>query len=243
MSVKTAAPERRMSRNPHRYPRTPCWPTSPSVPRGDRIMADAPGLAGREIVITEKLDGANTLVHRGNVYGRSGDSAAPWMGMVKKHHAWKLPCEPRLLYGENLYPVHSIEYSPMTAPSTFRAFALMDEDGTFTSFSALEKLCADLEIPVAPVLFRGECGSFLELDSLIHKFHALSSALGGEREGVVVRDAGRIGRDAFDLSVCKSVRKDHVQTGERWSRNWRPCRLAGTEEDRDGDPDREGKGR
>jgi hypothetical protein len=205
-------------------------------------MAGASGLAGRELVITEKLDGANTLVHRGSVHGRSGDSAAPWMGMVKKHHAWKLRGEPRLLYGENLYPVHSIEYSPMTAPSTFRAFALMDEDGALEPFSALEQLCADLEIPVAPVLFRGECGSFLELDGLIHEFHALPSALGGEREGVVVRDAGRVGPGAFALSVCKSVRKDHVQTGEHWSRNWRPCRLAGTEEDRDGDPDGEGEG-
>ena len=244
LALKPAVPEpagklprEKMSGNHRRYAKTPCWPTSPSAPRGNRTMAGASRLAGPEILITEKLDGANTLVHRGNVYGRSGGPAAPWMGIVKKHHAWKLSDEPRLLYGENLYAVHTVEYSPMAPEETFRAFALRDEDRTFEPFDELEKLCLDLEIPVAPALFQGECGSFRELDDLIHRFHALPSAVGGEREGVVVRDAGKIARQASARSVCKSVPKDHVLAGERWSRNWRPCRLARTAEDRD----REGK--
>ena len=188
-------------------------------------MEDPQALADREIVVTEKLDGDNTLIFQGEVYDRSGARAGPWAGLVKKHHAWKLAGTGLSLYGENLHPVHAIEYAPMAPGETFRAFALRRLDGTFESFQALEDLCSSLDIPTVPVLFRGRRNSAAELDQLIHRAHTEPSLLGGEREGVVVRVSGEIRTPDFPRMACKSVRLGHVQAEEHWRRNWKPCRL------------------
>lgn len=63
-------------------------------------------------------------------------------------------------------------------------------------------------------------------DSFVDEAHRGPSALGGEREGVVIRLACSFPASEFGLSVCKSVRAGHVQTDEHWTRNWRPCRIA-----------------
>ena len=188
-------------------------------------MEDPTALAGRDIVVTEKLDGDNTLIFQGGVYGRTGAGAGPWAGLVKKHHAWKLAGTDLSLYGENLYPVHTIRYDPMPPEETFRAFALRRPDGSFEPFRALEELCTALDIPTVPILFRGRRQSTQELDQLIHRAHAEPSLLGGEREGVVVRAAGEMSAQDFPRMACKSVRLGHVQAETHWRRNWRPCRL------------------
>ena len=41
-------------------------------------------------------------------------------------------------------------------------------------------------------------------------------ALGGSREGVVVRRAGAFPDEVFSRSLAKWVRKGHVQTDEHW---------------------------
>ena len=209
-----------------KYPRTPHWPTSPSVPRGDRVITDTSAFVGADLVITEKIDGSNTLLHQGLVYNRStsAPSAAPWTGMVRKHHAWKLAGSDAYLYGEDIYAVHSIQYDPVAEDRTFYAFALR-QGATFASFWDLEQFAHTLAIPTAPVLFRGQFGSAKELDTFIHQAHSRPSALGGEREGVVIRLAAAFWADRFPLSVCKSVRAGHVQTNEHWTRHWHPCRL------------------
>ena len=70
---------------------------------------------GERVVVTEKLDGGNTLLHAGKVYARSVlvPSEGPWMAMVKKHHAWKVNEPDVWIYGEDIYGVHSIEYGPV----------------------------------------------------------------------------------------------------------------------------------
>ena len=179
-------------------------------------------------MVTEKLDGGNTLLHAGKVYGRSvaAPSEGKWMAMVKKHHAWKVNEPDVWLYGEDIYGVHSIEYGEVPEHRTFYAFALRGGDGAFTSFSELEAYARQRDIPVVPVLFRGRFGSVGELRALVKNAHAEPSALGGEREGVVLRLARGFPASEFDLNVCKSVRADHVQSDEHWTRNWRPCRIA-----------------
>ena len=37
----------------------------------------------------------------------------------------------------------------------------------------------------------------------------------------MIRTAGGFPRAEFALNVCKSVRKDHVQTGDHWTRNYK----------------------
>ena len=210
-----------------KYPRTLYWPWSPQIPPDGREFADPSVFVGPEVVVTEKLDGSNTLLHRGDVYGRSVStpSTAPWRAMVKKHHAWKLVDSDDILYGEDIFGVHSIEYGPVREDRTFYAFALRRGD-RFESFDEMRLLADRLGIAVVPVVWRGRFNSVDAIRELVEEAHTRASGLGGQREGVVIRPAAGFPAAAFDSHVCKSVRRDHVQTDEHWTRRWKPCALA-----------------
>ena len=212
-----------------KYPSTPYWPWSPTVGRGDAVHGNPDRFVGEPVVVTEKLDGGNTLLHAGEVYGRSvvAPSNGKWMAMVKKHHAWKVNEPGAYLYGEDIYGVHSIAYEPVAEHETFYAFALRGGDGAFAAFEELEAYAERLEIPVVPVLFKGVFESVAEVRALVERVHGEPSALGGEREGLVLRLARRFPAEEFPDNVCKSVRLGHVRTDEHWIRNWRPCRIVG----------------
>ena len=209
-----------------KYPSTPYWPWSPAT--GRDIHANPDRFVGEDVVATEKLDGGNTLLHAGEVYARSVSvpSAAKWMAMVRKHHAWKATEPDVWLYGEDIYGVHSIEYEAVAEHETFYAFALRDGDGAFAAFAEVEAYARRREIPVVPVLFRGRFRSIAEIRGFVEHAHGEPSALGGGREGVVLRLARGFPATEFPDNVCKSVRFGHVQTDEHWTRNWRACRIA-----------------
>ena len=211
-----------------RYPRTPYWPWSPAIGRGDDVHANPDRFVGEDVVVTEKLDGGNTLLHTGKVYARSvsAPSGGKWMAMVKKHHAWKVNEPDVYLYGEDIYGVHSVTYAPVAERETFYAFALRDGAGAFAAFDEVEAYAKQREIPVVPVLFRGRLRSVAEISAFMKQAHGEPSTLGGEREGVVMRLARGFPAAEFQDNVCKSVRAGHVQTDEHWTRNWRPCRIA-----------------
>ncbi len=210
-----------------KYPSTPYWPYSPSVGRGDALHPDPRQFVGEPVVITEKLDGGNTLLHAGEAYARStsAPSAGKWMAMVRKHHAWKVRDPEVYLYGEDIYGVHSIVYGPVPESETFYAFALRDGDGAFAPFDEIESYAVQREIPVVPVLFKGRFESVAEVRSFVERAHLEPSALGGPREGIVLRLKKGFTALEFPNNVCKSVRVDHVQTVQHWTRNWRPCEI------------------
>ena len=218
-----------MPSNSLKYPRTPYWPFSPTIGRGDTLHADPERFVGHPVVVTEKLDGSNVLLHQGKVYGRSvaDEAANKWMAMVKKHHAWKVTEPDAYLYGEDIYGVHSIEYGAVREDETFHAFALRDANGGFRSMAALERFATERSIPVVPVIFRGVFASVAEMRVFLEHEQAQRSVLGGEREGTVVRIAEGFASAEFARNVFKSVRRDHVQTDQHWTRNWRPCALRG----------------
>ena len=211
-----------------KYPKTPYWPHSPEVPGKGELVADPTRFAGPPVVVTEKLDGGNTLLHRGKVYGRSvsAPSTGKWMAMVRKHHAWKVTDPDVFLYGEDIYGVHSIEYDPVPENGTFHAFALRFGDGSFSSFRTMVNYAQEREIPVVPILFEGSFHSVADIQDFVSRAHEEPSVLGGAREGVVIRLARAFPAGEFRFNVCKSVREGHVQSDEHWSKNWKACRIA-----------------
>ena len=215
-----------------KYPRTPYWPWSPTIGRGEDVHANPGRFVGEDVVVTEKLDGGNTLLHAGKVYARSASapSEGKWMAMVKKHHAWKVTEPDVWLYGEDIYGVHSIEYEPVPEQGTFYAFALRRGDGAFAAFAAVERYAEERGIPIVPVLFKGRFQSAAAIRAFMTRAHTAPSALGGQREGAVMRLARGFPAAEFQDSVCKSVRPEHVQTDEHWTRNWKPCRILGRTE-------------
>ena len=212
-----------------KYPSTPYWPWSPASGRPDDVHSNPARFVGPPVVMTEKLDGGNTLLHGGQVYARSTTvpSNGKWMAMVKKHHAWRVTEPDVYLYGEDIYGVHSIAYEPVAEDRTFYAFALRRNGGAFTAFTEMEAYAKRLGIPVVPVLFRGCFGSVAEIRTFLDHAHGEPSLLGGEREGVVLRLERGFPASEFQDSVCKSVRVGHVQTDEHWTRSWKPCRIVG----------------
>jgi len=213
---------------PPKYPSTPHWPWSEKVHRDDSYHINPEFFVGKEIVITEKLDGGNTCPWNGQVYARSttAPAVAGWFAMVKKHHAWKTSQVRKLFfYGEDLYGVHSIEYDPIKEDNTYHLFAVRHTSGKFLSWDALVALAASYKLPVAPVSFRGTFDSVDDVTDWFKENRPVPSSLGPEREGFVMRVVESFPADQFSTNVCKYVRANHVQTDEHWTRNWKPCRI------------------
>ena len=214
-----------------KYPRTPYSPYSPTkAPDGD-TLADLERFVGRAVVVTEKLDGSNTLLHRGDVYARSvsAPATAKWLAMVRKHHAWKVTEPDVFLYGEDIFGVHSIEYDPVPEDRTFHAFALRFGDGSFGSFREMADYAQARAIPVVPVLFEGTFGSVRQVRDFVSAAHAEPSALGGAREGVVLRlAAGFPAADSCTASARASGWVTYNQTNIGRSAGGHAASLAGS---------------
>ena len=208
---------------PPPYPRTPCWPWSPSKPPGDRTTSTPEDYLGRPLVITEKLDGAGAALFQGQAFTRAGNIQAPWLGMARRHHAWKIHGD-LVVYGEDLYAVHSIEYEPMRPEETFHAFALRRGD-RFAPWDEMAAACGRFGIPLVPTLWQGQASTLAELRQIVKDLHLERSALGLVMEGVVIRTFSGFAAATFRRHVCKSVRAGHVQTDEHWRRHWRPAAM------------------
>jgi len=214
---------------PPKYPSTPHWPDSQSVHRDDSYHVDPEYFVGKNVVITEKLDGGCTTLYNGEVYARSNvaPSHAGWMGMVRKHHAYKtlIDCgSPRFYYGEDLYGIHSIEYDEMIENETFRLFAIRHGD-KFLSWENVEAEAKILQVPTVPV--QAKCIGY-NSDFYTRNFEyniQNPSALGGECEGFVMRIADEFSADEFSMNVVKYVRANHVQTDQHWRKNWKQCKI------------------
>lgn len=207
-----------------KYPRTYHFPFSQGAQNDDKVQADWLRLLEREIVVTEKLDGENTCLKESGVYARSHGAVNrnPWA-----RNMW--PLWERVgqslgnlhVFGENLYAIHSIEYTRLE--HHFFVFAIREGD-YWLSWDTVIEYAAILELPVVPVLARG---IFVpnDLQNLIIRQQSVGSAFGGISEGVVCRTAGAFPDAEFPFHVLKFVRHNHVQTDEHWSRNWQRAPL------------------
>ena len=200
----------------------------PSIPYYTEFISDT-YLAGnyltRELVITEKLDGFNTLLHRSKVYDRSGEQCdADYVSLVKKHHAWKTHGNyEAFFWGEDLYAQHSCKYLPIRESETFRVFAVGTRMGLVKSWYETIMDCGIFDFKPVPVLFMGKVGGRHDLHSIITDLMEHDSYIGGDLEGLVIRPAGAFLFDEITTSMFKVVRGNHVQpNAEHWRKNWKP---------------------
>lgn len=223
-----------MLTHPRKYPSTKHWPWSQTVHRDDSVLPDPAVFLNKDVIITEKLDGGNTCLWNGEVYARSttAPSHAGWMGMVRKHHAWKTHEYDVQFYGEDLFGIHSIEYDPMKQEETYRLFATRftcdrfgQDNDVFHEWGTVEWFANKLEVPTVPVLYRGSFSSVEDITSWFETHLTQPSSIGGEREGFVIRSEECFHATDFSQNVAKYVRANHVQTDEHWTRNWKTCRL------------------
>jgi len=139
-----------------KYPRTFHVPWSPGLTQDDRVLPSTDVFKGREIVMTEKMDGENTTMYHDYIHARSLDSAGhPSRGWVKNLHGQiqgDIPVGWRLC-GENLFAEHSIRYDNL--PSYFMLFSIWDENNTCLSWDETIEYAAVLGLEMVPTLYRG----------------------------------------------------------------------------------------
>lgn len=210
----------------NKYPRTYHLPYSQSKTSDDKISNDINNLIDSEIIITEKLDGSNSCITKNSAYGRSH--------AIPTENAWDVKLrelqsnigsyldDDVYLFGENMEGIHSIEYTNLK--SYFYLFGVRDNN-IWITWDQVEEYAYLLDLKTVPVLFKGVVGTEKELKEIIDSLVTNPSELGGEREGIVIRTTGLFHNDDFKGNVVKWVRKDHVQTDEHWSRNWRKAKI------------------
>jgi hypothetical protein len=160
-----------------KYPRTPHLQGSRLQP-GDEDLAQIPftELAGRHLVVEEKLDGANAAISfdadgepllqsRGH-YLTGGPREQQfaqfkaWAAVVRRP-LWQRLRDRYVLYGEWLYAKHTVFYDAL--PHYFCEFDILDRtDGTFLSTPARRELLAGVPVTSVPVLFEGTAPARLE---------------------------------------------------------------------------------
>jgi len=189
------------------YPRTPHLPWSPGVGPDDVRAVGLSALAGREVVVTEKLDGENTTMYADGLHARSLDSAHhPSRAWVKALHgriAASIPAGWRLC-GENMFARHSIAYDALE--SWFYAFSVWAGEQCL-AWDDTVRFARRLGVPVPPVLWRGV------FDERAVRGIRLDTA---RQEGYVVRTADTFDRAEFAGRVAKWVRPAHVQSDRHW---------------------------
>ena len=221
-----------------RFPHTPhiAW-LGDGTPRDDKVLspAEAQALLADEVVVEEKLDGANLGISVApdgtlRIQNRGQYLAAPYTGQFDRLARWVNTHEDVLfdalhehliLFGEWCAARHSVAYDSL--PDWFLVFDVYDRSaGRFWSTDRRDALARCLGLSMVPVLSRGRT-SLARLESLVQS--AESHFRRGPVEGIVVREESPEGLTAR----AKLVRPEFVQgINEHWRRRaieWNRLRL------------------
>jgi len=197
-----------------KYPRTPHLPWSPGIGEDDILLDSLQALEKLgDVVVTEKLDGENTTLYRDYLHARSIDGASHvsrnWLKRFHSAMGYKIPPDMRLC-GENMFARHSIFYDALS--SYFYVFAIFENE-VCLSWDDTVAWCKNLELALAPILYRGPWN-----EAQIRLCWRNVSYYGSEQEGYVVRNAAAFRFADFKNHVAKYVRADHVRTTKHWKR-------------------------
>ena len=168
---------------------------------------------GRQVIVTEKMDGENTSMYRDHIHARSLDSRNhPSRNWVKNLHAriaHEIPTGWRIC-GENLYAAHSIHYREL--PGYFLVFAIYNERNECLSWGDMVSYASILNLPVVPLLYRGPYN-----EERIRACYTGISVFGeSKQEGYVLRIDDSFPWIRHLVSLGKYVRAGHVQTEGGW---------------------------
>lgn len=191
-----------------KYPRTPHLPWSPGASSDDVFTIDCSPFVGKNIVITEKMDGENTTLYCDHLHARSVDSrghaSRTWVKQWHQSIAHEIPHGWRIC-GENLYAKHSVGYEQLL--SYFYGFSVWNAENICLSWAETCEWFSLLGIYHPPVLYKGQW------DEAICRTLSIDTEC---VEGYVVRLADAFSYADFANSVAKWVRAQHVQTSQHW---------------------------
>ena len=205
-----------------KYPRTPHLEGS-RLQKGDEDLRQRPfsDIAGKHVVLEEKIDGANSAVSftedgelrlqsrghflTGGYRERHYDLMKQW-GAVHRDRLYRVLGHRYIMYGEWMYAKHSIYYDQL--PHYFMEFDVLDRvTGKFLDTPSRHELLQGLPIGSVPVLAEG----------IFRKKEDLLAYLGNSRyitENHIEHlreDAGRMGLDAD--RICRETDASRLMEG------------------------------
>jgi len=196
----------------YKYPRTPHLPFSKGATDDDKVLKSTAHFDGKEIVITEKMDGENTTIYKDYYHARSLDSKH------REYHSYLLNNTlPKLQYqipegwrvcGEYLYAKHSIVYNNLE--DYFLMFSIWNEKNQCLSWPETEEYAELLGLYTVPVLYTG-----MYQEDIVKRIAEETTKKGGE--GIVIRTTEAFDYEDFSTHIAKYVRENHVQTNKHWS--------------------------
>jgi RNA ligase len=221
-----------------KFPRIMHFTFSPNAQNDDRIAgADwFKFLCGKKLMLTEKIDGECSAIKKDGVFARTH--------AVPNHNPWANFLWPIYdtisselgdleIFGENMYAIHSIEYERLN--SYFYVFAVR-ERGIWKSWDETKFIAEYFGFQCVPVyttdteLINNTLNlTDRQLEATVEEVSRKSN-LGSICEGCVVRVADEFpdpGDSTMGYKMLKYVRKNHVQTNEHWTRNWKKAKLYG----------------
>ena len=205
-----------------KYPRTPHIQGSRLQP-GDEDLHQRPfsDIAGKHVVLEEKIDGANSAISftddgelrlqsrghflTGGYRERHYDLMKQW-GAVHKERLYEvLECR-YVMYGEWMYAKHTIYYDLL--PHYFMEFDVLDrESGKFLDTPSRHKLLQGLPICSVPVLATGTISSTEE----ILKYLGNSNYISANHIEHLCEDAERLGLDVD--RICRETDASRTMEG------------------------------
>lgn len=197
-----------------KYPRTPHLQGSRLQP-GDEDLSQRPfcDLAGRNVVLEEKIDGANSAVSfsvngelrlqsrghflTGGYRERHYDLLKQWAA-VQQDKLYKVLGNRYIMYGEWMYAKHSIYYDLL--PHYFMEFDVLDrETNKFLDTPSRYELLKNLSVCHVPILASGH---FSSMDDIL-KHLGDSSYISANHMEHLREDAKRLGLDADQ--ICRET--------------------------------------
>ena len=191
----------------HKYPRTPHIEGSRLQP-GDEDLSQIPfsAIAGKNLVIEEKCDGANSAISfdengelllqsrghylTGGYRERHYNLMKQW-AMVHKDAFYEVLGKRYIMYGEWMYAKHTVYYDAL--PHYFLEFDILDrETGVFLDTPSRHELIKELPVVSVPVLGTGVYQSKEEMLKLLGQSNYVT---GNQRENLY-RAAVKLGLDA-----------------------------------------------
>lgn len=204
-----------------KYPRTYHLPWSLGKTNDDRSLKNVSDFEGKEVIVTQKMDGEQTSIYNNYIHARSINSSnhisRSWIKNLHGKFSYKIPDNWRIC-GENLYAKHSIHYKKL--PSYFMVFSIWNNINECLSWDDTEAFSKMLNLEVVPIFYRG-----LWDKNKIKELQSVTTTKYGECEGYVVRLSDKFKYQDFKKSVAKCVRKNHVKTNSFWMRQIVPNLL------------------
>lgn len=205
-----------------KYPRTPHIQGSRLQP-GDEDLSQRPfsDVAGKSVVLEEKIDGANSAISftengelrlqsrghflTGGYRERHYDLLKQW-AVVQQSKLYEVLGSRYIMYGEWMYAKHSIYYDML--PHYFMEFDVLDrETNRFLDTSSRHELLKNLPVCHVPVLASGK---FNNLDEVL-KYLGDSKYISENHIKHLREDAGKLGLDADQ--ICRETDASRTMEG------------------------------